>query len=67
MDIARRPGNQMSYERLLGREIWLRPNVPGPHVGASSALTTAALTASKTHEYAQTGITIRYEYALLSA
>jgi len=40
----------------------------GPHMGArTSALTTAALIASMTHEYAQTGIIMRQENALLSA
>ena len=45
-----------------------RLNVPRPAHGArTSALTTAALIASMTHEYAQTGIIMRQENALLSA
>lgn len=53
-------------EHVLGSGCARTPH--GEHMGARiSALKTAALTVSMTHEYAQTGIAMRHERALLSA
>jgi hypothetical protein len=47
--------------------IWLLPNVHGPHVGAEFRMDDCGIDRVNEHEYAQTGIPIRHEYALLSA